>query len=367
MSQPLLKEIIAEIENFAPPAFQEDYDNSGLQAGNPRMPVKGILIALDVTEAVLNEALDKEVNLIVAHHPLTLKGFKKLTPRTEPERVMMKAVKNDVAIYSAHTNLDSVENGVSGILATKLGLTKVKVLKPREGLLKKLVTFVPSEQAERVRESIFAAGAGVIGNYDSCSYNLTGHGSFRAGEDTNPFVGEKGKLHYEKEERVETILPAYLESKVLKALFDAHPYEEVAYDLYPLDNQWAQTGFGAIGELPAPVSEKKMLETLKNVTGSECVRHTALKDNPVKTIAVCGGSGSFLLNDAIAAGADIFVSADFKYHQFAEADDKIVIADIGHYESEQFTKEVFFELLTKKFPNFAVRLSNVSTNPIKYF
>ena len=367
MNQPLLRDIINKIENFAPPAFQEDFDNSGLQTGNPDAEIQGILITLDVTEKVVDEALGTGSNLIVAHHPVTLQGLKNLTGRTEHERVLMKAIKNDIAIYSAHTSIDSVENGVSGKLAYKLGLREVKVLQPRKGLLEKLVTFIPTDHAEKVREAIFAAGAGVIGNYDGCSYNLQGHGSFRPGEDTNPYVGEKGKLHYEQEERIETIMPSHLRNQVLQALFTAHPYEEVAYDIYPLENAWPQTGFGSIGKLPNPMKEKEVLDHLKKISGSPCIRHTALSGKPVNTVAVCGGSGSFLLQKAIAAGADIFVSADFKYHQFAEADDKIVIADIGHYESEQFTKEVFFELLTKKFPNFAVRLSNVTTNPVKYY
>ncbi|MDI3521774.1 Nif3-like dinuclear metal center hexameric protein [Anaerophaga thermohalophila] len=363
----LLKNIISEIEQFAPPAFQEDYDNSGLQTGNPEMEINGVLITLDVTEEVIEDAVAHGDNLIIAHHPVTLKGIKSFTGKTHPERIFMEAVRKNIAIYSAHTSIDSVEHGVSGILAKKIGLSNVEVLSPRPGLLIKLVTFVPADYAEKVRASIFDAGAGVIGNYDSCSYNLEGRGSFRAGENTNPFVGDKGTIHYEKEERIETILPAHLKNKVLKALFESHPYEEVAYDLYPLENQWPQVGFGAIGDLKEPRTEEEVLKKIKISTGAECIRHTELSGKPVKRIAVCGGSGSFLLKDAIRKGADIFVSSDFKYHQYQEADRKIVIADIGHYESEQFTKEVFFELLTKKFPNFAVRLTKVSTNPIKYF
>ena len=362
-----LKTIIKELETFAPPAFQEDYDNSGLQTGNPEMEISSALISLDVTNEVVEEAIAVKSNLIIAHHPLSLKGFKSLTGKTQQERILIKAIKNDIAIYSAHTNIDSVSHGVSHRLAKKIGLQNIKILKGRKGLLVKLVTFVPSEHADNVRLALFEAGAGVIGNYDSCSYNLEGQGTFKAGENTNPFVGEKDKLHFEKEIRVETILPAYIQGKVISALKTSHPYEEVAYDIYPLNNQWDEVGFGAIGDLPHPVSEKNFLTAIKSITGCGCIRHTRLLEKPVKRVAVCGGSGSFLLTSAKAAKADFFVSADFKYHQFQEADDKIVIADIGHYESERFTKEVFFELLTKKFPNFAVRLSNVSTNPIKYY
>jgi dinuclear metal center YbgI/SA1388 family protein len=362
-----LKDIIEVIESFAPVSFQEDYDNSGLQTGQPEMAITGALITLDVTEKVIEEAIANNCNLIVAHHPLTLKGIRSITGKTEPERIIISAIQNNIAIYSAHTNLDSVENGVSTILARKLELENIKILEPRENLLLKLVTFVPAEHSGKVREAIFSAGAGVIGNYDECSYNLTGKGTFRAGENTNPFVGKKEQLHFEAEERIETVLPAHLKSKVLKALIEAHPYEEVVYDLYPIKNSWEQVGFGAVGYLKEETTEENFLKFLKETTGAGCVRHTTLKGKPVTKVAVCGGSGSFLLKQAIALGADMFVSADFKYHQFAEADGKIIIADIGHFESEQYTKEVFFELLTKNFPNFATRLSNVSTNPIKYY
>ncbi|MGQ1890271.1 Nif3-like dinuclear metal center hexameric protein [Thermophagus sp. OGC60D27] len=363
----LLKHIISEIEQFAPPAFQEDYDNTGLQTGDPNMEIRGILITLDVTEEVLEDAISKGENLIVSHHPVTLSGIKKLTGSTAAERILAKAIQQNIAIYSAHTSIDSVDNGVSGILSQRLGLSNLRVLAPRTGLLLKLVTFVPTQYAEKVRSALFDAGAGMIGNYDCCSYNLEGVGTFRAGEGTNPYVGEKGSIHFEKEVRIETIIPKHLKNRILKVLLETHPYEEVAYDLYPLANVWPKVGFGAIGDLQTPLSEEEALQQIKKVTGAQCIRHTELIGNPVKKIAVCGGSGSFLLKTAIQNGADIFVSSDFKYHQFQEADNKIVIADIGHYESEQLTKEVFFELLTKKFPNFAVRLTNVTTNPVKYY
>jgi dinuclear metal center YbgI/SA1388 family protein len=363
----LLEDIITTIEKFSPLAFQEDYDNSGLQTGSPEMEIKGIVISLDVTEAVIDEAIAHGENLIVTHHPVTLQGIKKFNGKSQPERILIKAIKHDIAIYSAHTTIDSVEKGVSQALARKLGLNNIKILKPREDLLLKLVTFVPQDHAENVRNAIFNAGGGFIGNYDHCSYNLSGQGSFMAHEGPNPFVGKKGEIHFETEVRIETIIPAYLQNTIKQALFNAHPYEEVAYDLYPLKNQWPQVGLGAIGELPEPTNEKTMLQTIKEITKTGCIRHTQLKEQLIKKVALCGGAGSFLLAEAIKAGADLFVSADFKYHQFAEADNRIVIADIGHYESEQFTKEVFFELLTKNFPNFAIRLANVSTNPIKYF
>ncbi len=363
----LLKEIIKELTAFAPLAFQEEYDNSGLQVGNPNMAVTGILITLDVTEAVIGEALQQGKNLIITHHPLTLKGLKHFTGATAPERLVMQAIQENIAIYAAHTNLDSVEQGVSGRLAQKLGLSDIKVLAPRKDLLLKLVTFVPQAQAEKVKQAIFEAGAGVIGKYDGCSFNLEGTGTFRAGKGTHPFVGEEGVMHSEPEVRVETILPKHLISKALKALVEAHPYEEVAYDLYPLQNEWTTTGFGAIGNLTKPMDEEAFLNKLKETTGTGCIRHTQLLGKPIKKVALCGGSGSFLLETAKSSGADIYISGDFKYHQFFDAEEALVIADIGHYESEQFTKELFFEILTKKFPNFAIHLSLVTTNPIKYY
>ncbi len=361
-----LHEIISEIESFAPPSLQESYDNCGLQTGHSSMEVTGIIITLDVTEAVLEEAITHNFNLIVAHHPVTLSGIKKLTCHSAAERILIAAVKNDIAIFAAHTNLDSVTGGVSTVLANKIGLINQRILEPRSNLLVKLVTFVPHQQAPEVREALFNAGAGRIGNYDQCSYNSHGEGTFRAGENTLPFAGKKGLMHTEAEVRIETIMPDYLQNKVVQALYATHPYEEPAYDLIALKNEWDSIGFGVIGDLPEPLPPEKFLQQLKKRTHAGCVRYSATEKTEVRTVAVCGGSGSFLLKQAMKHQADVLVTGDFKYHQFFDAENKIMIADIGHYESEQFTKELFFELLTKKFPNFAVRLSNVNSNPIKY-
>lgn len=362
-----VKEVIRLIEDFAPPALQEDYDNSGLQIGDPDMTVTGIVIALDVTSEVLEEALAHNSNLIVAHHPLSLSGIKTITPNQTTGAIILKAARENIAIFSAHTNIDSVKEGVSYRLAQKIGLINCRILEPRSGLLIKLVTFVPTAEAGKLRAALFEAGAGHIGHYDACSYNLEGEGTFRAGEETNPYVGKKGEIHTEKETRIETIFPAYHQNKVIRALVEAHPYEEPAYDLYPLNNSWQEAGFGIVGQLPAPVAAELFLKNLKTATQTGCIRHTALPEGMIKTVAVCGGSGSFLVRKALAAGAEVFVTADIKYHQFFETSKSMMIADIGHYESEQFTKELFFELLTKNFPNFAIRLSNVNTNPIKYY
>ena len=362
-----IKEIVQTIENLAPVPLQEDFDNSGLQVGDINREATAALLSLDVTESVIDEAVSLGCNLIISHHPLAFKPFKSLTGRTYIERCMIKAIKHDIVIYAAHTNLDSVSGGVNFKMAEKLGLGNCRILQPAAGMLRKLVTFAPVAEAEKVRLAIFEAGAGHIGNYDQCSFNVEGNGTFRGGEAANPFVGQKGKLHTEPEVRIETIFPKYLEKQLIRALLEAHPYEEVAWDIYPLENRFDQAGAGVVGTLPRPVDENQFLTLLKEVFRCPVIRHTPLRGQPVQKIALCGGAGSFLLKDALSAGADFFVSGDFKYHQFFDADGKIVIADVGHFESEQFTKELFYELLTKKFSTFAVHLSEVNTNPVNYF
>jgi dinuclear metal center YbgI/SA1388 family protein len=362
-----LKEIINHLEEFAPPAYQESYDNSGLLIGNPDLDVTGILITLDVTDEVLQEALTKGCNLIITHHPLIFKGLKRLNGNGMVERLVMKAIKEDIAIYAIHTNLDSVSRGVSAALAARLGLVNTRILSPRKGLLRKLVTFCPTAHAEKVREAVFAAGAGHIGNYDACSFNGEGQGSFRAQEGSAPFVGEVGKLHYEPEIRLETIYPAHLESRVIKALLKSHPYEEVAYDLYPLENTHYQVGFGIAGDLETPMNAVDFMHRLKEVTGTGCIRHTALVKEKISKVALCGGSGSFLIREAIQSGADVYVTGDLKYHDFFEAENRIIMMDIGHYESEQFTKQLLFALIQEKFTTFASFISGVTTNPVHYY
>lgn len=347
--------------------YQESYDNSGLQVGEHSMEINGALVALDVTEEVIDEAIRKRLNLIVAHHPVIFGGLKSLTGRNMVERIVLKAIRNDIAIFAAHTNMDAIHSGVNSKICEKLGLEKCRVLEPMEDVLKKLVVFVPESHAEKVRQAIFENGGGEIGDYDSCSFNLEGKGTFRGGEGTNPFVGEKGKMHTEEEVRIETVFPVHVKGRLISAMLQAHPYEEVAYDIYQLENKYQGAGMGMIGEFQKELEEETFLGLLKKTFHAESIRHTALLGKKIKKVALSGGAGSFLLRKAITAGADAFVSGDFKYHQFFEADDKLLIADIGHFESEQFTQELFYELLTKNFPKFAVHLSDVNTNPIKYF
>ncbi len=361
----LLKNICDLIESIAPLSYQENYDNSGLIIGSNDKEIEKAIICIDVTEDVLNEAIDKKCQLIISHHPLIFKGLKKLNNKNATERIVIKAIKHDIAIYAAHTNLDNVVQGVNTILAEKLHLKNSRILQPKRAIWCKLVTFCPIAHADTVRNALFEAGAGHIGNYDNCSFNTTVEGSFRASENANPFVGTINQLHTENEIRIETIFPSYLESKILKALFTTHPYEEVAYDIYALENENNTVGSGIIGEIDAE-DEISFLKKLKTITTANCIRYTALQGKSIKKVALCGGSGSFLIKDAIAASADIFITGDVKYHDFFEAENKIIIADIGHYESEQFTKELLYSIITKKFPNFAVLISEKNTNPIHY-
>jgi dinuclear metal center YbgI/SA1388 family protein len=363
----LIRDITNLLEQLAPLSLQESYDNCGLLTGSKSSIATGALISLDVTEAIIDEAIANKCNLIIAHHPLIFSGLKKLSGNTWIERTLIKAIKNDVAIYAIHTNLDNVIEGVNKMMAQKIGLKNGRILQTKSGLLKKLICFCPADKAEIVRDALFSAGAGKIGNYQNCSFNTQGDGTFKGNEHTNPYVGVPGQLHIELEIKIETIFPAYLEAHILTSLMMAHPYEEVAYDIIPLQNHWAQVGAGYIGNLEVAVNETDFLAHLKNVFNCGQIRHTALKGEKIKKVALCGGSGSFLLKDAIQNQADIFVSADFKYHQFFDADNQIVIADIGHYESEQFTKELIFNEIQKKFSTFALCLSKNNTNPIHYY
>ncbi len=362
-----VNDIIKILEQHAPLALQESWDNCGLQIGDRQMEVTNVLCTLDVTLEVVREAREKGCNMIVSHHPLIFGGLKSVTGRNYVERCVIEAIQQNIAIYSAHTNMDSVVQGVSGKMAEKLGLCNTSIMSPQSGNLQKLVVYVPQLHVPQVREALFAAGAGHIGNYDSCSNNLTGESSFRALEGATPFVGEPGKVHYEKEVRIEVVMPAYLQGKIVAALLNTHPYEEPAYDILPLKNKWHTVGMGMVGELEDAMTESDFLQLLKKTFALSVVRHSPLRNKKVKKVAVMGGSGASCLRDAMASGADFFVTADIKYHDFFIPEGRIVMADIGHYESEQYTKELFIEILTKKIPTFAPRISEVDTNSVKYF
>jgi dinuclear metal center YbgI/SA1388 family protein len=362
-----LKELCSFLDSAIPLPFQEGYDNSGLQIGLPEKEISSALITLDVTEAVLEEAGHNGCDIIISHHPVIFSGIKKIIGVSFSERILLKAIKQEIAIYSAHTNLDVISNGVSRKMAEKLNLQDIKVLMPLKNRLLKLVTYVPESHLEKVRDAVFAAGAGVLGNYDNCGFITPGTGSFRGNESTNPFVGEKGKIHFEKEFRFETVLFSHLKSNVINAMLKAHPYEEVAYDIYSLENENINIGMGCSGKLSEPMADKDFLKLISSVFSANGIRFSSSKRNKIVRVAVCGGSGAALLTDAIDSGADAFVTADIRYHSYFEAGEKILIADIGHYESEKFSVEILYDLIIKKFPKFALRFSEVNTNPINYF
>jgi dinuclear metal center YbgI/SA1388 family protein len=358
---------ISCLESIAPPVYQESYDNVGLITGNSDWDCTGILVTLDATEAIVDEAIQQKANLIVAHHPIIFSGLKKINGKNYVERAVIKAIRNDVAIYAIHTNLDNTINGVNGRMADKLGLINRQALLPKSATLKKLFTFVPEAHAEKVRTALFEAGAGIIGNYNEASFNVAGTGTFKALAGANPFVGKQGLRHEEKEIRIEVVFPGHLQNTLVAVLRQSHPYEEVAYDIVDLANFQTSLGSGLIGDLPDPIEEKAFLAKIKAVFGLSVIRHTRLIGQPVKTVAICGGAGSFLISKALSSGAGFYISSDIKYHEFFDADDKMVVADIGHFESEQFTIDLLYDILRGKFPTFAVLKPAISTNPVHYY
>ncbi|MDR1055791.1 MAG: Nif3-like dinuclear metal center hexameric protein [Prevotellaceae bacterium] len=361
-----VKEIVIEIEKLAPTAYQESYDNTGLTVGESNQQVSAILLCFDVTEDIVDEAVERGANLIISHHPAIFNGLKRFNNKTSTERIIIKSIKNNIALYAAHTNLDSVFGGISSHLSDKLGLINQQILVPKQNELVKLVTFVPVTHADTVRKALFDAQAGYIGNYDCCSYNIEGDGTFRANECAHPFIGKMGEIHTEPEIRIETIVKRYLLNTAVSALLQVHPYEEVAYDVYPVENVLPNVGLGIVGNLPKPMYVMDFLQIVKNTFRVNCLRYNKLINKTISRVAVCGGAGASFINNAILAKADIFITGDCKYHQFIDASDDIVLVDIGHYESEYSAMEIFNEILNKKFPNFAVYRAEKSRNPINF-
>ncbi|MFT6828497.1 MAG: dinuclear metal center YbgI/SA1388 family protein [Roseivirga sp.] len=362
-----IKDIVEALEKLAPKAYQESYDNAGLITGQMNWQVTGILATLDCIESVIDEAIEKQCNLIVAHHPIVFKGLKQINGKNYVERTIIKAIKNDIAIYAIHTNLDHVITGVNHKIASKIGLINTRILAPKSQTLEKIVAFVPTESTQKVIDALHEAGAGEIGNYSHCSFKVSGKGNFKPNAFSNPTIGEHNKNQEVEEDRIELIFPAHLRNSIIKKLKVSHPYEEVAYYLTSLENENQEVGAGMIGELEKPLSAQEFLQHLKKSMKLETIRYTVKSDNKIKTVAVCGGAGSFLLSVAKAQNADAFVTADFKYHEFFDGEGKTMIADIGHYESEMFTKELLHSILTEKFANIATYLSEVNTNPVHYF
>lgn len=369
----IIQDVIRFFEEIAPLHYAEDFDNVGLLVGDKNVKVTSILVTHDTLEEVVDEAKAKNCNLIVSFHPILFSGLKKINGNNYVERVVIKAIQTNIAIFAIHTALDNAWNGVNSIICKKLGLKNQKILIPKKETIKKLITFVPNAQAENLRKALFNAGAGSIGNYDHCSFNLEGTGSFRGGKGSNPTLGKKGKTHFEAETQIGVTFPAHLEKQVLKALQENHPYEEVAYEVTTLENVNQKIGMGMIAELPETMNEIDFLQFVKKTMQCGCIKHSQFLRKKVKKVAVLGGSGAFAIEAAKRAKADVFLTSDLKYHDFYKAENQIIIADIGHYESEQFTKNELVDFLTKKITNFApafkkgsIIKSEVNTNPIKY-
>ena len=362
-----IKEIVPLLEEMAPLAYAEDFDNVGLLVGNAENEATGILVCHDALENVIDEAIAKKCNLVVCFHPILFSGLKKITGKNYVERVVLKAIKNDIAIYAVHTALDNHKNGVNKIFCDALGLKNTKILIPKPGFIRKLVTFTVPENAEKLRNALFEAGAGNIGNYEKCSFNSNGTGTYMGNENSNPEVGDRFEFVESKEIKIEVTFEKQTESKILKALFSNHIYEEVAYEIYDLQNAHQHIGLGMIGELETALSERDFLQMVKDQMQTDQIRHSVFTNKNVKKVAVLGGSGSFAIKNAIAAGADAYVTADLKYHNFYEAENRLLLADIGHFESERYTKNYIADFLMKKITNFAIILSEENTNPVKYF
>jgi dinuclear metal center YbgI/SA1388 family protein len=361
-----IAEILAPFEKWAPLSLQESYDNAGLITGDPKTNCTGVLLCLDVTENIVLEAIKQGYNLIIAHHPLIFSGLKKINPNHWANRALIAAIRSDIAIYACHTNADNILNGVNDRIADKLQLINRRILLPKTGLIRKLVVYVPLKDEERLRDALFEAGAGSIGLYKECSFSVHGMGTFLAQAGTNPHIGSVGKRHTEPEARLEVIVPKMLENSVLSAMKANHPYEEVAYELYPLENEWQEVGAGLIGELPEPIEESEWLDLVKLNFKTPMLRHTHFLGRKIQKVALCGGAGSFLIQTAIRQNADAYLTADVKYHEFFEANHQVLLTDIGHFESEQFTIDLFADILRQNFPTFAHLKTNISTNPVHY-
>ncbi len=362
-----IQEIINALNFYANPFLQEDYDNAGLITGSNNWECTGGLVCLDATEEVIQEAINKKYNLVIAHHPIVFRGLKKINGNNYVERALILAIKHDIALFAIHTNLDNVIDGVNGKMAELLGLQNRKVLLPKKSVLQQLSVFVPTAHKETLLRALFAAGAGNVGKYSECSFSVAGTGSFKAMEGSDPFVGKHGERHLEPEEKLDVIFPSWKQAGIVQAMRAAHPYEEVAYYLYNLDNIFAETGSGMIGDLPEKMEEDLFFEKIRQIFNIPVIKHSKWRNKTIEKVALCGGAGSFLTGAAIAAGADVYLTGDLKYHEFFDADSRLVLADIGHFESEQYTIDLLFDHLREKFPNFAVLKTGVNTNPVCYF
>lgn len=363
----LIKDVIFQLEQLAPSFYAEDFDNTGLLVGNKNNTLNGILVTLDTLESVVDEAIDRKCNLIVSFHPIIFKGLKKLNGSNYVERTILKAIKNDIAIYAIHTALDNALIGVNDIICKKIGLINTKILIPKSNTLKKLITYAPINAAELIKNKLFEVGAGKLGNYDECSFSTKGTGTYKGNSQSSPYLGQKEKQHKETELMISMTFESHLEHIIIKTLLENHPYEEVAYEVLKLSNKNPYCGMGMIGEFKEALKPEEALSQVKKIMNTNTIKHSKICKDHIKKVAILGGSGSFAIGAAKNKGADLFITSDLKYHDFFQAENSIILADIGHYESEQYTKLFLTEYLSKKFPNFAIVLSTTNTNPVKYF
>ncbi len=365
-----VRDIQEIMEAWAPREIAWEDDNVGLQIGNSDKKVQRVLVVLEISFELLAEAKRKKVDLIITHHPLLFQPLKSITESTNSGRFVRQIIQSEIAVYSAHTNLDFTRGGVSFVLAERLGLTGVDFLHRTSGGMKKVSVFVPPDHVEAVAEQMASAGAGVIGNYEKCSYRTLGTGTFQAQKGATPSLGSVGQFETIPEVRLEMLVPNWRLPAVIKGMFDTHPYEEVAYDVYPLDNEPRDFGAGAVGDLEAPVRLLEFIDRVKDILKAHQVRFTGDSASRVKRIAVCGGSGGSLLPAALKAKADAFVTADVKYHTFQEARKKIALVDAGHYETERPILDVVAERLRRAIKErgdeVKVLVASTLTSPIFY-
>lgn len=368
----IVKELIKYLEDWAPPGAAWEKDNVGLLVGSGDEKIENIFLSLELTGEVLEQALKKNCNFIFTHHPLIFNPVKNLDVNKNPNsKLIYKLIKNDINLFSAHTNLDFTKDGVSFTLAKKLKLNKITFLKNEESNQFKVVVFLPETNLDEVASAMFNQGAGIIGEYNNCSFRTNGIGTFKGSANSNPFIGKKENFEKANEVRLEVLVDSWKLNKVINAMLKSHPYEEPAYDIYPLRNKNVNYGAGAIGELD---NEMNVNEFLKHVEKSLLLsnfRFVNGNKRRIKKVAVCGGSGSELLNDAISKNADVFITADIKYHTFHDAKNKILLIDAGHYETEvvilKIVEEKIKKLIKEKKENIKVYKYSSSTNPVKFY
>ena len=362
-----IKHFITKIEKIIPLAQAEDFDNVGLLCGNPEREITSVLICHDALESVVEEAVQKNANVILTFHPIIFSGLKSITGKNYVEKAVLKAIENKIAIIALHTALDNHYFGVNHRICRELGLDQLKILIPKKENLLQLITYVPVDYAEQVKKALFEAGAGNIGFYDECSFSIGGEGTFRPIDGSNPFLGKKGTTEKVNEIQLSVIFEKFKKNQIISAMKFAHPYEEVAYQIYAIENENQYSGLGMFGELSEEMEEKEFLNFVKEKFDLKIIRHSSFTNKKIKKVAVLGGSGASGIKNALQNQCDAYLTADMKYHDFFTAENRILLCDIGHFESEQFVVQQLYEILSEKFTTFAVSKSSINTNPVNYF